>query len=208
MYKQLVQPDLTIVGKVAWCLSYADDVFHTPHGIPTAWRAWELTKYKHEDKSFPDVAVPVWFDYYIGKEQFGHVAVRLKNGQIYSSPMLSGKPNAIFNSVEAIEKFLGATYVGWSEDISNVRVAIEEDDVSTVGDNEIDQASWQYFGYGASQEFIKIWRDTESNTFSRMMFEHPVAVERRRQVDEWRKAAESGTGDFVPVKEQLYKKGK
>lgn len=80
------------------------------------------------------------------------------------------------------------------------------DEVSTVGDNEIDQMSWAYFGYGASQEFIKEHRGTESNTFERFMFNHPVAVAYRNQVATWRAAAEAGTGKYVPVEEQLYKK--
>lgn len=67
-------------------------------------------------------------------------------------------------------------------------------DVSTVGDNEIDQMSWAYFGYGAGPDFITEHRGTESNTFERFMYNHPVAVAYRQQVADWRKAAESGGG--------------
>lgn len=79
-------------------------------------------------------------------------------------------------------------------------------EVSTVGDNEIDQMSWAYFGYGAGQDFIKEHRGTESNTFERFMFNHPVAVAYRAQVSEWRAKAEASQGKFIPVTEQLFKK--
>lgn len=144
MYEQLVQPDLSVVGRLTWCLEYARKVFKAPVVEPTAWKAWEATKYKHDHKNFPNVAVPVWFSYTDTlngvTQNWGHVAVRLPNGQIYSSPMQSGKSNAVFNSVEALDKFLGSKYVGWSEDISNVRVAIKKDEEPMF--NEGDRKNW------------------------------------------------------------------
>lgn len=193
MWKQLVQPDLTVVGKVAWCLSYADDVFHTPHGIPTAWKAWEATQFKHRDKSFPNVAIPVWFDYYIGKEQFGHVAVRINNGKIYSSPMTPGKPNSVFNSVEELAKFIGGVYVGWSEDISNVRVAIGGDDVEK--DKQI-KALQERVALMESQikDFVRqIGGLTESIAGERKGYDALLA--------EYNKLKDQPAGDFVRIGE-------
>lgn len=79
-------------------------------------------------------------------------------------------------------------------------------DVSTVADTEIDQMSWAYFGYGASQEFIKEHRGKESNTFERFMYSHPVAVAYRKQISEWRAKAEGAQATYEPVTEQLFRK--
>jgi hypothetical protein len=79
---------------------------------------------------------------------------------------------------------------------------------STVGDVEIDQMSWAYFGYGSgsNSQFTKDHRGEESNTFERFMFSHPNAVAYRKQVADWRAGAEASTGKYEPVTEQLYKK--
>lgn len=129
MAKQLIEPNLDIVGKLGWCLQYARQVFSAPAVEATAWKAWIATKFKHEDKNFPDVAVPIWFDYYENKKQYGHTAVRLPNGLVYSSP-LSSKADRTITTLENIEKKLGAKYVGWSEDISGIKVIDMENKMS------------------------------------------------------------------------------
>lgn len=79
---------------------------------------------------------------------------------------------------------------------------------SHVGDVEIDQMSWVYFGYGSpsNSQFTKDNLGRESNEFERFMFAHPVAQAYRKQVAEWRAQAQAGGGNFEPVTEQLYKK--
>lgn len=98
---------------------------------------------------------------------------------------------------------------GWNDiyaHLSRIDVTVGQviggNEVSTVGDNEIDQMSWAYFGYGASQEFIDEHRGTESNTFERFMYNHPVAIEYRKQVTAWREAAEAGK--YKPINQTVY----
>lgn len=76
-----------------------------------------------------------------------------------------------------------------------------EDMPSTVGDVEIDQMSWAYFGYGSpsDSQFTKDNMDRESNEFERFMFAHPVAQAYRKQVSQWRSKAESSGNPSVQV---------
>lgn len=76
-----------------------------------------------------------------------------------------------------------------------------EDMPSTVGDVEIDQMSWAYFGYGSpsDSQFTKDNLGRESNEFERFMFAHPVAQAYRKQVSQWRSKAESTGNPIVQV---------
>lgn len=79
---------------------------------------------------------------------------------------------------------------------------------STVGDVEIDQMSWAYFGYGSpsNSDFTKEHRGEEANTFERFMFNHPVAVEYRKQVAQWKEAAQASK--YEPVDFPVFKEKK
>jgi hypothetical protein len=123
---QLVQPNLSVVGKVTWCLLYARQVFSADKVEATAWDAWTNADYKHTD-ALPDVAVPVWFSYW-GTingiyQNWGHVAVYVPGQGFYSSPYKTTQTHAVLSSISEVERIYGCKYVGWSEDISNVRVA-------------------------------------------------------------------------------------
>lgn len=213
MWEQLVTPNLNPVivenGKVlkdwlGWCLAYVKTGFSAYGNTgDTAWKAWGNTQLPHTDAVPTGVYFPVWFDGYKG---MGHVVI-CKDGKCWSSPLSHKASPDVFNSIAEVEKAYGVKYVGWSEDIANRKVIERGNQVSTVGDNEIDQMSWAYFGYGAGQDFITEHRGTESNTFERFMFNHPVAVAYRAQVAQWRSTAEASQGKFQPVTEQLYKKG-
>lgn len=122
-YTQLVQPDLTIVGKVGYCLEYARKMFHAPAVEPTAWKAWEAAQYKHPDRNYPvDASELLWFSYWLDGVNFGHVVVNVPGQGLYSSPYKSGTTHAVLSSIAEVERLYGAKYVGWSEDISKVRV--------------------------------------------------------------------------------------
>jgi len=87
--------------------------------------------------------VPVWFSHfgtYNGVyKNWGHVAI-YKDGTIWSSP-ISHKPYAdIWTSIEQVEQRYNCKFIGWSEDIGNVRV-IEEEDM-TIPD--ADNYYWRY----------------------------------------------------------------
>lgn len=143
---QLINPNFTIKEVAGRCLQYSETVFGHPGVGDTAWDEWNNTKLKHRDRNFPSgVAFPVWFDWsgnikwsdgVIRWGRYGHVAVMAGDGTIYSSP-LSGVGRATFPSVDALTRAFGngMTYVGWSEDIANVKV-IEGEDMSKTGLNE------------------------------------------------------------------------
>jgi hypothetical protein len=131
-WKQLIKPNIKINETAGWCLQYARRVFGRPAVEPTAWAAWQASKFKHQDRKFPSgVAVPVWFNWWgdvgSGRYQYGHVAVRMPDGKVWSSP-LTGNGRAWFNSVDDLVRAFGGgmKYVGWSEDISGARVAVNE----------------------------------------------------------------------------------
>lgn len=127
--KQLIQPNLAVKGAVGFCLVYARMVFGIGPLYPTAWNAWERA-IQHEDRNFPPLAVPVWFKHPAAGTIPGHVAIRLPSGDIYSSPFRKSDDRAVLSSIAEVERLYNAKYVGWSEDINNVRVA----DVSPKGE--------------------------------------------------------------------------
>lgn len=137
-WKQLIVPTIELSEVAGMCLSYARRVFGRPVVEPTAWSGWNNAKYKHEDRNFPaGVAVPVWFDWTgdvgAGRHRYGHVAVRMPDGKIWSSP-LSGTGRNWFASVDDLTRAFGngMSYVGWSEDISNGRVVTNIGEVDMV----------------------------------------------------------------------------
>lgn len=116
MNQQIIQPKLNVVGVAGWCLAFVEDVFNAPHIAPNAITAWNQTQYKHYD-DLPDVSVPLWFTW----KDDGHVAVWIPGKGILSSPV-SGTGSKWYTSISAIEKNMQLKYLGWSEDISNLRV--------------------------------------------------------------------------------------
>lgn len=127
---QLVKPDFTVEGVIGECLSYARRVFGAPAGTEYAHQAWINAKYKHQtSEPIPsDVSVLMWYDYYVGTLNEGHVTINDPGIGIYSSPWQKGTTHAVLNSVAQVEQLYRVKYVGWSEDINGVRV-VEEDEV-------------------------------------------------------------------------------
>lgn len=151
-YIQIKQPNLNISEKAGLCLQYTENSFGVPNLYDNAWQAWRATQYKHLDRNFPEnVSVPVWFDWssnvlwddgIVRYGRYGHVAYRTPDGKIHSSPG-QGFGSKTFNDVdELIWYFVGGmTYVGWSEDIADVKV-IEGEDMSRIQDLE-DMANYR-----------------------------------------------------------------
>jgi hypothetical protein len=164
MTRQLVQPNFSIVENAGWCLQYARRVFGAPVVESTAWQGWMNTEHPHEDRNFPQgVAVPVWFDWKgdVGDGhifRYGHAAVRAADGKIWSSP-LSGKGSAWFNSVDDLTRAFGGgmKYVGWSEDISNVKVIDMEEQAML--DKTILTKLWVGYAaqYPAPESYLNHW---------------------------------------------------
>lgn len=126
---QLVPPDLTVEGTIAYCLEYAAKVFHCTTGMYSAWDAWKSTLYPHHDPIPTDVSVPVWFDYYTDGYRYGHVAVSVPGKGFYSSPYNKPTGHNVLSSISEIERLYGVKYVGWSEDILERRVVKKGEDM-------------------------------------------------------------------------------
>jgi len=158
--EQLIPPNYNQSVEAGLCHQYSRSVFGVDRYYDPSWQNWLNLKYKHEDRKFPDASVPVWFDWWgklkgdLVKKQYGHTAVRDKSGKVYSSP-LSGTGHAVFNSVDDLVKAFGngMKYVGWSEDINNVRV-VQENDMKITRE----QVMWHYRLIGGvipSEEEVK-----------------------------------------------------
>lgn len=115
-YTQLKSPNLNIVGAEGLCLVYVREVFGVAAKYPTAEAGWDNADYKHIGETPPpDVAAPVWFNW----ESSGHVAVSVPGKGIYSTTAQGDK---VFGNVQECAEYVGATYLGWSEDVNGVRV--------------------------------------------------------------------------------------
>lgn len=129
VYKQLATPNLDpyvynngklLTSWAGWCLATVQTAFNSSRTSPTAWSEWlNVVKYKHQDRNLPSgVYVPIWFS---GAGGDGHVAF-YKDGTVWTSPRTAKPYFDTYNSIDAVAKAYGVTYVGWSEDIGNKRV--------------------------------------------------------------------------------------
>lgn len=118
---QLVQPDTSVVGRIGYCLEMAENVYHTPHEYDNATEAYHATQFKHTD-ALPDASVPVWFSYIQNGVDLGHVVAYVPGRGFLSSPFKQNGTQVWFNSIADVEKTLSCHYLGWSEDIANVRI--------------------------------------------------------------------------------------
>lgn len=122
---QLVTPNPNIPCVPGWCLQYVRQAFGAPVVEPTATAGWNNAKFKHRDWNFPaGMWVPVWFE--LATEPAGHVALLAPNGAVYSttspfSNLPTIHPN-MAHLIAAYAPYNPLTYLGWSEDISGVRV--------------------------------------------------------------------------------------
>lgn len=126
MTRQLRTPNPHIPCKPGWCLQYVREAFGIYPGVyPSATSGWANAQYKHQDQTFPAGAwVPLWF--FMANEPLGHVVLRAPDGSIYSTSDPSTIPHHHPNLADLMGYYayygLPLTYLGWSEDIENVRV--------------------------------------------------------------------------------------
>lgn len=118
MYQQLLEPNLGVVGYSGLCLKYVTEVFGVPPKYPSASVAWQNARFKHTGTP-PNNSVPIWFSWQVD----GHVAL-WDNGLIYSTTAQGVKT---FKSIQALMNYIGGgiAYLGWTEDINNVKVVGE-----------------------------------------------------------------------------------
>jgi len=122
-FTQLVIPNPNIACQPGWCLQYVRQTFGAPVVEPTATAGWENAQYRHEDWNFPvGCWVPVWFS--LKNEPAGHVALLAPDGTVYSTSDDSTIPHHHPSMADLIAYYWRnpLTYLGWSEDISGVRV--------------------------------------------------------------------------------------
>lgn len=112
-----------------YCLTYVQDVFGIPAKKPSAIADWNANTYNHANSVFPaGVAVPVWFTGRSGAlKQYGHVAVRMADGSVWSCSHPTNKTPMHFASIQALNNYYSGQliYLGWTEDVEEVVVAKE-----------------------------------------------------------------------------------
>lgn len=166
---QLIQPDLTVVAPAGMCLNYAQKVYHVPHKYDSAWANWEASPTKHTDAIPTDVAVPCWFSYSARiagiYKNWGHVVVSVPGKGFYSSPYADRIGFDVLKSIAEIERkySIGGTvkYVGWTEDIADVKV-VEGDDMKA--NKTILTKLWVGYGMGtypAADSYLNHWDGSE-----------------------------------------------
>lgn len=141
-WQTLVAPNLRIEDGAGWCLRYARRVFGAPGGPRSAWHGWKQARYRHgpEEPIPGGVAVLLWFEHWGAYDDglgpydglpvgavgnWGHVAVHVSGDAIYTSPG-SGYGFERWATIGQIEARFRSKYVGWSEDINGLRVAVKK----------------------------------------------------------------------------------
>jgi hypothetical protein len=143
-WTQLRQPGVNKPCRPGWCLVYVQDVFGIPAKQPSALADWQANTYNHADQDFPEgVAVPIWFSGRSGDlKLYGHVAVRMSDGSVWSASHPTSDQPMHFNSIDALNSYYGGQliYLGWSEDVEDVLVIEQEEDVEYFDSEE--QLAW------------------------------------------------------------------
>jgi hypothetical protein len=133
-WKQLRAPDVHKPCIPGYCLTYVQDVFGVPAKEPSALADWNNNTYNHANSNFPDgVAVPIWFSGKHGVlKQFGHVAVRMPDGSVWSCSHPTSNEPMHFDSIDSLNQYYSyqLIYLGWTEDVEDVRV-IEKGEAMT-----------------------------------------------------------------------------
>ena len=220
---QLVSPNLGQTSLAGWCLWFARVAFGAPAVEASAWAGWLNTKYRHGDWNLPNVAVPVWFQSYGDYDgsgvvkNWGHVAIFVPGRGVLSSPITWNGPgqqwyNSISELAAAINRILPnsrTVYVGWSEDISNVRVAKEDNPMAIIEN----QPNW----IGRANRSFNLIRgrgmgDGEMNPWVGQDFLHLIeALEDDAEADAWyangvrgkQATAENWQGQITDLNAQL-----
>lgn len=141
-YTALVPPRPWVVDRPGLCLRYAQSFFGAPVAHRSALDAWDATVYRHgPDEPIPDVPVILWYSHVGayddgngpyrgvpvgGLADWGHVTPIVPGVGIYSSPAnpYGGASFDVYGTIAEVEQAFNATYLGWSEDINGLRVAM------------------------------------------------------------------------------------
>jgi LysM repeat protein len=135
-WTQNVTPDTTVTDLPGWCLRFTQSVYGAPAMYNSATEAWNAATQKYGHRQMPLVSVPVFFSWKgdlndgQGEIDWGHVAAWVPGLGILSCPKSWGQGNSqsIYSSIEEVESWLGAKYVGYSADLNGLQIATYTED--------------------------------------------------------------------------------
>lgn len=207
------------------CLANVTRGYGIPNKYASAWEAWEHTQ-QHAGDAPAGLDVPVYFSYTATidgiNKNWGHIGVRLANGQFWSD----GK---VYASIQAYTASHSPKYAGWGESVNDVKVIQESEEPVF---NEGDRVNVNNALYGYDKGFFKTtvgrpWKDSMYAIFQSDDFKNENAVNDGdvKNIDSvlggsassikgdiWKQATydyilKNTGGGYTPVTEQLYKKG-
>jgi LysM repeat protein len=133
-WTQNVSPNTSVTDEPGMCLRFTQSVYNAPVAYSCATEAWEAATQKYGHRQLPLVSVPVWFSWTgtingVTKD-WGHVAAWVPGLGILSSPKSWGQGNSqsVYASIEEVEAWLGAKYVGFSADLNGLQIATYTED--------------------------------------------------------------------------------
>lgn len=127
------------------CLSNVRKGYSIPALYLTATKAWNGA-IQHKDRNFPQGCdVPVFWGWWGTVDgvyaDYGHVATQLADGRVWTD----GKYYANVDSLNQYYLSGKGTYLGWTEDLNNVRV-VQGDTMQNINDDVARQIGWHYLG--------------------------------------------------------------
>lgn len=136
-YIQAITPNPNIPCEPGWCLTYVQGTFGIGAKYPTAISAWNASRYKHQDQSFPaGLWVPIWFT--MKGEPAGHVALRAPDGSIWSTSHPTANAPYHHPTLAHLMSYYGGRlgYLGWTEDVEDTLVIKGGEDMTTIGSGD------------------------------------------------------------------------
>jgi hypothetical protein len=126
MYRQLIPFNQALAGKTPYkCLNNVRLGYSIPNKYKSAYIAWQHTQ-QHPDRQFPACDVPVYFTWEGTVEgvyaNWGHIAVRLANGQVWTDGHIYGSVDDVLTHYIPGSK---KSYLGWGESINDIKVIQE-----------------------------------------------------------------------------------
>lgn len=122
--EQVITPNPNIPCTPGYCLQYVRQTFGAPAVYATALDDWNANPTKHEDQDWPALWFPIWFT--VANEPAGHVALHAPDHSIYSSSSPTSTTPVHHANLAAMQFYWNngkmLTYLGWTEDIENVKV--------------------------------------------------------------------------------------
>lgn len=148
MYKQMRAFNINKAGtQKYWCLQNVRLGYSIPARHQFAYEDWQKN-IQHKDRKYPTgCAVPVYWSFWATLSgeyrNWGHIAVRLANGKIWTD-------GRYYNSVDEVTKnyLSNGSYLGWGELVNNVRVVQPQEvsTVATINDDVSRQIGFHYLG--------------------------------------------------------------